>query len=319
MRCGGSIPERVFLMVERHAQQHRRTRSRRWPARSGNRLRRDFRPMPPHTPRGAVIEGRRCGARGGADWIATIGGGSVKTREGGCDVDSERHPHTRRRSIVCARSRGRTATRSRRPATGCGGGQDHGADDVVGREFKAPFPASPRTAAGSQELFESQIHPAHRDPRSGRHLHTPEWMWLSKGFARSNHCARASAPARPTSLPDAQPDGLASLPGPPASSHPSDPRRSIARCVRGCPMGTARRRRADEGQHGIGYVSAPSFSTSRTAYSCIMLPAVIDGTRRSTPRARRWSRPRWGIPARTPVMCRCVHRRASAGAQPRGP
>ena len=160
--------------------------------------------MPPHTPRGAVIEAAAAAREAGADLIATIGGGSVT--DGAKAVQ------------LCLANDIRTRGGARQPASGRGTGRrpraaalqrargaaDHGADDIVGGRVQRHCRRHRRAASGQGAVPPPADHPAHVMLDPAVTVHTPEWLWLSTGIRAVDHCVEGICSGEANPFADAQ-------------------------------------------------------------------------------------------------------------------
>jgi maleylacetate reductase len=269
--------ERVFLMVS--GTLNRTTDEVAAVRRAlGNRFAGVFDRVPPHTPRGAVIEAAAAAREAGADLIATIGGGSVT--DGAKAVQ------------LCLANDIRTteALDGLRPVEGppvC--------KPPAVRQISVPTTLS----AGEFSAIAGVTDERHRVKELFRHpqiiprtvlldpavtVHTPEWLWLSTGIRAVDHCVEGICSSEANPFADAQAlHGLALLTRglPRVKSDPSDLGArldcqmgswlSMGPLASGVPMGAS---------HGIGYVLGALFDIPHGHTSCIMLPAVM-----------RWNKP----------------------------
>ena len=229
--------ERVFLMVS--GTLNRTTDEVAAVRRAlGNRFAGIFDRMPPHTPRGAVIEAAAAAREAGADLIATIGGGSVT--DGAKAVQ------------LCLANDIRTteALDSLRPVKGADGALEPPlCNGPAVRQITVPTTLSAgefSAIAGVtderrrvKELFRHpQIIPRTVMLDPAVTVHTPEWLWLSTGIRAVDHCVEGICSGEANPYGDAQalhgcrcsPTGFRESRPTPAISRPG----SIARPVPGC-------------------------------------------------------------------------------------
>ena len=269
--------ERVFLMVS--GTLNRSTDEVAAVRRAlGNRVAGVFDRMPPHTPRGAVIEAAAAARQAGADLIATIGGGSVT--DGAKAVQ------------LCLANDIRTAEAldSLRPVEGPPACKPPTVRQITvpttlsAGEFSAISGVTDERRRVKELFRHPQIIPriVMLDPAVT--VHTPEWLWLSTGIRAVDHCVEGICSGEANPFADAQAlHGLALLTRglPRVKSDPSNLEArldcqigswlSMGPLASGVPMGAS---------HGIGYVLGAAFDIPHGHTSCIMLPAVM-----------RWNKP----------------------------
>jgi len=269
--------ERVFLMVS--GTLNRSTDEVAAVRRAlGNRVAGVFDRMPPHTPRGAVIEAAAAARQAGADLIATIGGGSVT--DGAKAVQ------------LCLANDIRTAEAldSLRPVEGPPACKPPTVRQITvpttlsAGEFSAISGVTDERRRVKELFRHPQIIPriVMLDPAVT--VHTPEWLWLSTGIRAVDHCVEGICSGEANPFADAQAlHGLALLTRglPRVKSDPSNLEArldcqigswlSMGPLASGVPMGAS---------HGIGYVLGALFDIPHGHTSCIMLPAVM-----------RWNKP----------------------------
>jgi len=269
--------ERVFLMVS--GTLNRSTDEVAAVRRAlGNRVAGVFDRMPPHTPRGAVIEAAAAARQAGADLIATIGGGSVT--DGAKAVQ------------LCLANDIRTAEAldSLRPVEGPPACKPPTVRQITvpttlsAGEFSAISGVTDERRRVKELFRHPQIIPriVMLDPAVT--VHTPEWLWLSTGVRAVDHCVEGICSGEANPFADAQAlHGLALLTRglPRVKSDPSNLEArldcqigswlSMGPLASGVPMGAS---------HGIGYVLGALFDIPHGHTSCIMLPAVM-----------RWNKP----------------------------
>ena len=269
--------ERVFLMVS--GTLNRSTDEVAAVRRAlGNRVAGVFDRMPPHTPRGAVIEAAAAARQAGADLIATIGGGSV--------TDGAKAVH------LCLANDIRTAEAldSLRPVEGPPACKPPTVRQITvpttlsAGEFSAISGVTDERRRVKELFRHPQIIPriVMLDPAVT--VHTPEWLWLSTGIRAVDHCVEGICSGEANPFADAQAlHGLALLTRglPRVKSDPSNLEArldcqigswlSMGPLASGVPMGAS---------HGIGYVLGALFDIPHGHTSCIMLPAVM-----------RWNKP----------------------------
>jgi maleylacetate reductase len=275
--------ERVFLMVSgtlhRETDEIDKVRDA-----LGNRCAGIFDHMPPHTPRGAVIEAAEQAREAGADLIVTIGGGSITDGAKAvqlCLANDIRAPE---------------ALDDYRPVKG--------PDGAVGpppcsapsvRQISVPTTLS----AGEFSAIAGVTDERHKVKELFRHpriipravildpaitVHTPEWLFLSTGIRAVDHCVEGICSADAHPYADAQAlRGLSLLSYglPRVKANPLDLQArldcqlgswlSMGPLASGVPMGAS---------HGIGYVLGAVFDIPHGHTSCIMLPSVM-----------RWNKP----------------------------
>jgi len=269
--------ERVFLMVS--GTLNRSTDEVAAVRRAlGNRVAGVFDRMPPHTPRGAVIEAAAAARQAGADLIATIGGGSVT--DGAKAVQ------------LCLANDIRTAEAldSLRPVEGPPACKPPTVRQITvpttlsAGEFSAISGVTDERRRVKELFRHPQIIPriVMLDPAVT--VHTPKWLWLSTGIRAVDHCVEGICSGEANPFADAQAlHGLALLTRglPRVKSDPSNLEArldcqigswlSMGPLASGVPMGAS---------HGIGYVLGALFDIPHGHTSCIMLPAVM-----------RWNKP----------------------------
>ena len=253
----------------------------------GNHCVGSFEAMPPHTPRGAVIEATRAARDARADLIVTVGGGSITDGAKAVqlclanDIDSVE------------------GLDAFRPVAG--------PDGVLGPPpCKAPVVRQitvPTTLSGGEfsavsgvtdeatQIKELFRHPdivpqtVILDPVVARH--TPEWLWLSTGIRAVDHCVEGICSPLANPYGDAQAlkglalltSGLAVIKADPADTQARLDCQmgtwlSMGPLASGVPMGAS---------HGIGYVLGAVFDIPHGYTSCIMLPAVMRWNRDANP------------------------------------
>jgi alcohol dehydrogenase class IV len=275
--------QRVFLMVSgtlnRETDEIEKLRRA-----LGNRCAGVFDRMPPHTPRGAVIEAAAQARAAKADLIATLGGGSIT--DGAKAVQ------------LCLANDIRTAEalddyRPVKQPDGTMGPPPCKVPTV--RQVTVPTTLS----AGEFSAISGVTEERRRVKELFRHpgiipravvldpavtVHTPEWLWLSTGIRAVDHCVEGVCSGEANPYGDAQAlHGLSllarGLPRVKADPKDLDARLdcqlgswlSMAPLAAGVPMGAS---------HGIGYVLGAAFDIPHGHTSCIMLPSVM-----------RWNKP----------------------------
>jgi maleylacetate reductase len=244
----------------------------------GNRFAGIFDRMPPHTPRGAVIEAAAAAREAGADLIATIGGGSVT--DGAKAVQ------------LCLANDIRTAEAldALRPVEGSPACKPPEVRQITvpttlsAGEFSAISGVTDERRRVKELFRHPQIIPRAVILDPAVTVHTPEWLWLSTGIRAVDHCVEGICSGEANSFADAQAlHGLALLTRglPRVKADPSDLDArldcqmgswlSMGPLASGVPMGAS---------HGIGYVLGALFDIPHGHTSCIMLPAVM-----------RWNKP----------------------------
>lgn len=251
----------------------------------GNKCVGTFDAMPPHTPRGAVLQAAEQAREAKADLIATLGGGSIT--DGAKAVQ------------LCLANNIRTieALDEYRPvkqADGTLGPPAHTKAPTV-RQITIPTTLSAgefsaisgvtdeRTRV--KELFRQQdIVPRAVILDPAVTVHTPQWLWLSTGIRALDHCVEGLCAKEAHPYADAAAlHGITLLSRglPRTMADPDDVQArldcqigawlSLTPLTSGVPMGAS---------HGIGYVLGAVFDIPHGHTSCIMLPAVM-----------RWNRP----------------------------
>ena len=274
--------------------------------------------MPPHTPRQAVIEAAGDGARGEADLIVTVGGGSITDGAKAVQLCLANDIRSAEAIDDCGRSRGRTARSGRRLHEAADGAADHGADDAVGRRVQRDLRRHRRAAPGQGAVPPSADHPARRGARPGGNACTRRnGCGCRPASAPSTIASRASARARRTPMPmPRRCTGCRCWRAACRGSRPI-PRDLEARLD--CQIGSwlsmaplaARRADGREPRHrlcagrGVRHPARPHLVHHAAGGDALEQA----GQRR---RARRWSPPRWAIPARTPATCSTTSSPASA-------
>jgi maleylacetate reductase len=275
--------ERVFLMVSgtlrRETDEIDKVRRA-----LGNRCAAIFDRMPPHTPRGAVIETADQAREAGADLIVTVGGGSIT--DGAKAVQ------------LCLANDIRTpeALDAYRPVKGPDGAL--GPPPCIApsvRQISVPttLSAGEFSAIAGVTDERRKVKELFRHPRiipravildPAIIVHTPEWLFLSTGVRAVDHCVEGICSAEAHPYADAQAlRGLSLLSRglPRVKADPSDVQArldcqigswlSMGPLASGVPMGAS---------HGIGYVLGAVFDIPHGHTSCIMLPSVM-----------RWNKP----------------------------
>ena len=270
--------ERVFLMVSgtlrRETDEIDKVRRA-----LGNRCAGIFDHMPPHTPRGAVIEAAEQAREAGADLIVTVGGGSIT--DGAKAVQ------------LCLSNDIRTpeALDAYRPVKGSGGAS--GPPPCIApsvRQISVPttLSAGEFSAIAGVTDERGRVKELFRHPRiipravildPAITVHTPEWLFLSTGIRAVDHCVEGICSAEAHPYADAQAlRGLSLLSRglPRVKADPSDLQArldcqmgawlSMGPLASGVPMGAS---------HGIGYVLGAVFDIPHGHTSCIMLPSVM--------------------------------------------
>src|SRR5712671_4530860 len=250
----------------------------------GNRCAGIFDHMPPHTPRGAVIEAAEQAREAGADLIVTVGGGSItdgakavqlclandiRTPEALDDYRPVKDPDGALGPPPCKPP---SVTQITVPTTLSAG------------EFSAISGVTDERRRVKELFRHPDIIPRTVMLDPAITVHTPEWLWLSTGIRAVDHCVEGICSGEANPFADAQAlHGLALLTRglPRVKADPSDlPARldcqmgswlSMGPLAAGVPMGAS---------HGIGYVLGAVFDIPHGHTSCIMLPAVM-----------RWNKP----------------------------
>jgi len=270
--------ERVFLMVSgtlnRTTDEIEKVRRA-----LGNRFAGLFDRMPPHTPRGAVIEATASAREVGADLIVTVGGGSVT--DGAKAVQ------------LCLANDIRTAEvlDDYRPVKGPGGAlgpppcnppsvaQVTVPTTLSAGEFSAISGVTDERRRVKELFRHPHIIPSAVVLDPAITVHTPEWLWLSTGIRAVDHCVEGVCSGEANPYGDAQAlHGLSLLSRglPRVNANPNDLQArldcqigswlSMGPIASGVPMGAS---------HGIGYVLGAAFDIPHGYTSCIMLPAVM--------------------------------------------
>ena len=251
----------------------------------GNKCVGTFDAMPPHTPRGAVLQAAGQAREARADLIATLGGGSIT--DGAKAVQ------------LCLANDIRTIEgfdeyRPVKQADGTLGPPAHTRAPSVrqitipttlsGGEFSAISGVTDERSR-VKELFRQQdIVPRAVILDPAVTVHTPMWLWLSTGIRAVDHCVEGICAKEAHPYSDAAAlHGLTLLSRglPRVMADPADVQArldcqigawlSLTPLSGGVPMGAS---------HGIGYVLGAVFDIPHGHTSCIMLPAVM-----------RWNRP----------------------------
>ena len=270
--------ERVFLMVS--GTLHRETDEIDKVRRAlGNRCAATFDRMPPHTPRGAVIEAAEQAREAGADLIVTIGGGSITDAAKAvqlCLANDIRTPE---------------ALDDYRPVKGPDGALGPPPCNApTVRQITVPttLSAGEFSAIAGVTDERRKVKELFRHPRiipravildPAITVYTPEWLFLSTGIRAVDHCVEGICSNEAHPYADAQAlRGLALLARglPRVKADPSDLQArldcqlgswlSMGPLASGIPMGAS---------HGIGYVLGAVFDIPHGHTSCIMLPSVM--------------------------------------------
>ncbi|HEX5319289.1 MAG TPA: iron-containing alcohol dehydrogenase [Stellaceae bacterium] len=241
----------------------------------GNRLAGQFDRMPPHTPRGAVIEAAAMAREASADLIVTLGGGSV--------TDGAKAVR------LCLANDIRTAEALDAYRPGPAGnaptvGQVTVPTTLSAGEFSAISGVTDERVRVKELFRHPGIIPGAVILDPAVTVHTPEWLFLSTGIRAVDHCVEGFCSNEANPYADAQAlhglsllcRGLARVK---ADPHDLEARLdcqigswlSMAPIASGVPMGAS---------HGIGYVLGAAFDIPHGHTSCIMLPAVM-----------RWNKP----------------------------
>jgi alcohol dehydrogenase class IV len=237
----------------------------------GHRFAAQYQGMPPHSPRGAVLDATRMAREAAADLIVTVGGGSVtdaakavqlclangidstdamdRLRPGGAPLQA---PGLRQLAVPTTLSAG---------------------------EFSAFAGVTDERSRVKEVFYHPGTIPAAVVLDPAMTLATPEWLFLSTGIRAVDHCVEGICSAEAQPYADAQAlHGLgllaSGLPRVKADPGDLDARLdcqlgswlSMAPLATGVPMGAS---------HGIGYVLGAAFDIPHGHTSCIMLPAVM--------------------------------------------
>ena len=235
--------------------------------------------VPPHTPRGAVIEAAAMAREADADLIVTIGGGSVTDAAKAVQL------------CLANDLRSADAMDALRPVKGPDGALGPPPCNAPSvRQIAVPttLSAGEFSAIAGVTDERMRVKELFRHPRiipravildPAITVHTPEWLFLSTGIRAVDHCVEGICSAEAHPYADAQAlRGLALLVSGLAGvkQDPSDLQArldcqigawlSMAPLASGVPMGAS---------HGIGYVLGAAFGIPHGHTSCIMLPAVM--------------------------------------------
>lgn len=245
----------------------------------GDRLCGVYSGMPAHTPRDAVLEAAAGARRGGADMIATIGGGSITDAAKAVTLALEHGIET---------MAGFEPFRMRTDPDG----------KTTAPEFRSPtipLVCCPTTlSAGEYNPLagvsdpEKGVKQAYRSPGMAPSevildpaitLPTPEWLWLSTGVRAVDHCVEAVCAPTANAYCDAQSlygltlltKGLARV--------KADPLDLAARldCQLGAwlSMSSVQAGVPKGASHAIGHILGGSFGVAHGHTSCVMLPYVM--------------------------------------------
>ena len=245
----------------------------------GNRLAGLYARIGSHTPRIDVVAAANEVRAARADWLLTVGGGSVTDAAKmiglclGNDVTAPEQLDAFRAVITAD---GRTERPPVRPPA-------LRSIDVPTTLSAGEFTAMAGCTDTVRQVKESYAHPLMMphtvilDPAVT--VHTPAWLFLSTGIRAIDHCVEAICSHETHPYADAQSvKGLAMLADalPRVKADPSDLDArmdaqigtwlSMGALAAGVPMGAS---------HGIGYVLGAAFDVPHGYTSCIMLPAVM--------------------------------------------
>ncbi|HTW68585.1 MAG TPA: iron-containing alcohol dehydrogenase [Acetobacteraceae bacterium] len=250
----------------------------------GNRCAGTFDRMPPHTPRGAVIEAAAQAREARADLIVTIGGGSITDGAKAvqlCLANDIRTPEAldALRPVV-----GGDGTSGPPPCHPPAVPQVAVPTTLSAGEFSAIAGVTDERTKVKELFRHPMIIPRTVILDPALTIRTPEWLFLSTGIRAVDHCVEGICSGAANPYADAQAlRGLAllsrGLPRVKADQGDLEARLdcqmgawlSMGPLAAGVPMGAS---------HGIGYVLGAVFDIPHGHTSCIMLPAVM-----------RWNKP----------------------------
>jgi maleylacetate reductase len=275
--------ERVFLMasgtLNRTTEEIAKVRRA-----LGNRFAGLFDRMPPHTPRRAVIEAAAMAREGGADLIATIGGGSVTDGAKAVRLCLANDIRNAEELDRCRPVKGPDGALWPSPCNPPAVPQVTVPTTLSAGEFSAIAGVTDERHRVKELFRHPQIIPGVVVLDPAVTVHTPEWLWLSTGIRAVDHCVEGICSGEANPYADAQAlHGLALLCRglPRVKADPNDLAArldcqigswlSMGPLASGVPMGAS---------HGIGYVLGAVFDIPHGHTSCIMLPAVM-----------RWNKP----------------------------
>lgn len=270
--------QRVFLLVSRSLQQNT-DEIEQIQAALGDRAVATYDGMPPHAPRGAILEASAMAREANADLVVTVGGGSVtdagkivalclkhNIRELG-DFDNFRVYVNDAGEVIKPVFDGPDVRTIICPTTLSGG------------EFNPLSGATDESIKLKQAYEQRQMAPITVVLDPALTVHTPEWLWLSTGVRSVDHALEALGSLESNYFADGMAasalellsDGLARVKADPTDL---DARlkcqvgawQSMIPIVGGVQMGLS---------HAVGHVLGGSFDVPHGYCSCVMAPAVL--------------------------------------------
>jgi maleylacetate reductase len=270
--------ERVFLMVSgtlnRTTKEIEKVRLA-----LGNRFAGLYDRMPPHTPRGAVIEAAGAARDVGADLIVTVGGGSVTDGAKAVQLCLANDIRSVEELDAYRPVKGSDGALGPPPCNPPSVPQVTVPTTLSAGEFSAIAGVTDERSRVKELFRHPRIIPSTvvLDPKVT--VHTPEWLWLSTGIRAVDHCVEGICSNEANPYADAQAlHGLTLLCRglPRVKADPGDLQSrldcqigswlSMGPLASGVPMGAS---------HGIGYILGAAFDVPHGYTSCIMLPAVM--------------------------------------------
>ena len=245
----------------------------------GDRLCGVYSGMPAHTPRDAVLEAAAGARRGGAEMIATVGGGSITDAAKAVTLALE---HDLKEIpdfdpfIMRTDTDGRTVAPEYRaptlPLVCC-------PTTLSAGEYNPLAGVSDPRKGVKQAIRSPGMAPSEVILDPALSLPTPEWLWLSTGVRAVDHCVEAVCAPTANAYCDAQSlYGLTLLTRGLAATK-ADPLDLQARldCQLGAwlSMSSVQAGVPKGASHAIGHILGGSFGVSHGHTSCVMLPSVM--------------------------------------------
>lgn len=245
----------------------------------GDRLCGVYSGMPAHTPRDAVLEAAAGARRGGAEMIATVGGGSITDAAKAVTLALE-HELTEVEDfdpfIMRTAADGTTVAPDYRapslPLVCC-------PTTLSAGEYNPLAGVSDPRKGVKQAIRSAGMAPSEVILDPALSLPTPEWLWLSTGVRAVDHCVESICSDQANAYCDAQSlyglellvRGLTASKADPLDLQARLDAQlgawlSMAGVQAGVPKGAS---------HAIGHILGGSFGVSHGHTSCVMLPSVM--------------------------------------------